>query len=106
MEIQFDTKELRDICEQEAVAIELLGVMAAETLIRRLADLRAAEAISDVVAGNPQLGEHGELECFRLSLAEESVLVLTPNHSKPRLDNAGKTDWPMVRRVRVVSLKG
>ena len=106
MEIQFDTKELRDVCEQEAVAIDQLGVMAAGGLKLRLADLRAAEAISDVLAGNPQQGQHDGTDCFRFSLDEGAVLVLTPNHSKPRLDDAGKTDWPQVRRIRVVSLKG
>ena len=106
MEIQFDTKELRDVCEQEAVAIDQLGMMAAETLKLRLADLRAAEAISDVLAGNPQQGQHDGMDCFRFSLNEESVLVLTPNHMKPRIDDAGGTDWPQVRRVRVVYLKG
>ena len=105
MEIQFDTKDLRDACEQEAAAIELLGVTAAETLMGRLSDIRAAEAISDVVAGSPQHGQYGEVDCIRFSLGDGAVLVLTPNHSKPRLDDAGNADWPNVRRVRVVALK-
>lgn len=105
METQFDTKELRNACEQEAAAIELLGVMAAETLMVRLSDIWAAEAISDVVAGNPQYGQHGGVDCIRFSLGDGAVLTLTPNHSTPRFNDAGNTDWVNVRRVRVVSLK-
>lgn len=48
MQLAFETKRLRDICENEERAADELGTKVAEQLKRRLADLRAAESIEEM----------------------------------------------------------
>lgn len=99
MEINFETKALRDACEDEALAAQTLGSAAAEALQHRLADIRAADTIHEVLAGRPQAG--GSMDCYRFELADSFYLVVRPNHMKPRKNAAGMTDWDRVRRVLI-----
>ena len=105
MEIQFSSKEFRDVCEQETVAIGRLGAAAAEVLKNRLADLRAADALHEVLVGSPERGLHGSVDCFRFVLGQGFVLTVVANHAPPRTNRAGNTDWARVRRIRVVALE-
>lgn len=104
MELAFDTEELRDMCEHEATAIARLGTLAAEALKNRLSDIRAADFINDVVAGQPRSSVISGAECFQFDLADH-VLTVTANHAPPRLDGNGLTDWARVRRVKVMSVE-
>lgn len=105
MELAFGTEELRDMCEHEATAIARLGLLAAAALKNRLSDVRAAEFMSDIVAGRPRSGVMSGLECFQFELADRYVLTVVANHVPPRLDGDGRTDWSRVRRVKVVSVE-
>lgn len=105
MEIAFSTRELRDLCELEATAIELLGVSAADALKNRLSDIHAADHIQDVLAGRPRNVRSGTNDYYQLDLADQYVLTVTANHAEPRISGDGKTDWPRVRRVKVMSVE-
>lgn len=105
MELAFDTEDLRDMCEHEATAIARLGTLPAEALKNRLSDIRAADFISDVVAGRPRTSVISGVECFQFDLADRYALTVTANHAPPRLDGNGLTDWSRVRRVKVVSVE-
>lgn len=105
LEISFDTEQLRDLCEDESLAAHALGPDCAEVLKRRLADLRAANSIFDILVGQPQAGEYMEMECYRIRLINGKCLTILSNHTPPRTNAAGTTDWEWVRRIRVVSLE-
>ena len=105
MEINFETKDLRELCDDESIAAERLGVDAADYLRRRLADIRAADSIDDLIAGDPRKGTFGNRDCVRLDLASAFELIVVPNHVPPRNDADGTTAWNRVRRVRVVALE-
>lgn len=105
MEISFETKELRDLCEDESLAAQRLGPAAAEALKHRLADIHAADAIHEVLAGRPLQGQYEEIDCYHFELAEGCRLTVIPNHMSPRINAAGITDWERVRRLRVISLE-
>jgi proteic killer suppression protein len=51
LELAFDSKSLRTTCENESQAKLELGATVAEILKHRLADLRAARSVKDLVAG-------------------------------------------------------
>ena len=72
MELLFKTQMLRTICEEEARAVSMLGVEAADRLRSRLADLRAAGTVSDLVAGNPSFSGDRNSE-LRIRLDDEHV---------------------------------
>ena len=59
LELAFNSRELRSICEHEPTAKDALGAEIAEALRRRLADLRAATSIADLIVGNPHTVEVG-----------------------------------------------
>lgn len=101
VEIAFRTRELRDICEKEANAVDALGADAAGALKRRLADLRAATSIEDLVAGKPMALHGPDEERMSVPLTENCRLVLSANHRHhPRLED-GNVNWSQVRRVKV-----
>jgi hypothetical protein len=97
--------ELRALCDDESVAFQRLGTDAADALKHRLADIRAADSIDDVVAGRPQRGKYLDSDCIRFELAGSHQLTVVPNHAPPRNDAHGHTVWDKVRRVRVVALE-
>lgn len=105
VEISFETKSLRDMCEIESLAIEAIGAPAAEALKRRLSDIRAADAIHEVLAGRPHTVTANGLVSRQFQLSPELVLRVAPNHIKPRLKTDGAPDWERIRRVRVISVE-
>src|SRR5438270_63548 len=50
----FVTLELRTLCETPALAEHELGMLAAQQLRDRLADLQAVDSVMDLPAGNPR----------------------------------------------------
>lgn len=95
---------LRDLSEDESLAAQTLGLAAAEALIHRLADIRAADTIAEVLAGRPQIGNCQGVDCYQFELAEGRRLTLVSSHVVPRNNAFGRTDWARVHRVRVISL--
>jgi proteic killer suppression protein len=104
MELLFKTQMLRTICEEEARAVSMLGVEAADRLRSRLADLRAAGTVSDLVAGNPNFSGDRNSE-LRIRLDDEHDIFCRPNHATPPTDSAGLIDWPRVHRLQVVEIE-
>lgn len=104
MELAFSTKALRAVCESEERAQGELGVDLAGILKRRLADLRAAPDVTDLVAGNPRPALHSKKELM-IDLADGFTVFLTANHAaNPRL-RSGDVDWSKVSRVRLLRIE-
>lgn len=93
------------MCEDDRLASERLGASAAEALRNRLGDIRGADNMYDVLAGNPKTGKYQNADCYRLELSDGFRLTVVPNHQIPRTSLNGETDWNLVRRVKVVSLE-
>lgn len=101
LELSFDAKPLRDICESEETAKRKLGPAVARELKRCLADLRAAASIEDLPMANMQKGEDS---CV-FDLASSCRLVVIPSHIKNPLLESGVIDWATVRRIKVVRIE-
>ena len=103
MEISFDTQSLRGLCEDSTKAAQKLGQVAAEDLKRRLADLRAAESIEDLVASPPtRLDDLRELS---IQIADGFRLILRSNNlTLPMLDSK-RVDWLAVDRIKVMRVE-
>lgn len=105
MELAFDTKSLRDLCEKEDKARHELGPDVARKLKHRLADLRAAESVKDLVAGRPRETESANPGCFVVDLADGFRLAFCANHNNVPLLPTGKVDWAAVNRVRILRIE-
>ena len=69
----------------------------------RLADLRDAQSVEDLVAGSPRVLD-AEQEVMAISLGEGLNISIACNHSNiPRKDD-GKVDWSRVRRIRILKI--
>src|SRR5690242_7486082 len=68
VEIAFAKKSLRRLCESERAARRSLGATVAERLKRRLADLRAANCVKDLVAGRPKELQNAQAEQIAVEL--------------------------------------
>lgn len=102
LEISFADKSLRQLCENEAIAKRKLGIRVAEKLKRRLADLRAASCVKDLVAGRPR-----EVEGIMVvDLCDDYRIILCANHNSIPLLDTGVIDWSMVNRVKILKIEG
>ena len=77
--------------------------MAADGLRRRLADLRAAVSIDDLVASPPtKLADPNELA---IPVSVGLRLVLRCNHLKPPMLSSNAVDWSSVDRVKIIKVE-
>ena len=102
MELRFKDKKLREICENQAVATRKLGDQRARKLRARLADIEAADKVTDLMAGNPHPLKGDRLGQFAVDLAGGWGLVFDPATDPVLRTSDGSVDWS---RVTVVSIK-
>jgi toxin HigB-1 len=104
LELSFSTKDIRGVCEDDTKAREQFGEAPTEALLRRLADLRAAESIRDILVGNlrpDQESQDGMVQI--LDLEDGWVLTIRPSHKRVPYSD-GVVDWTRVSRVQIVDI--
>jgi proteic killer suppression protein len=106
LEIAFENRKLRRLCEDEKAADEALGEGCARHLRHRLADLMAAKSVASLCAGFPRAITFEEPEAMALELGDWGVLAFVSNHATPPTKKDGRLDWGRVTRIRIVSIGG
>lgn len=104
MEIAFQTKSLRDLCERGDRISKQFGDRVGEAIKARLADLRAASTISDVVAGNPRVLTIDGKPVMSLDVHESCSLVFCPNHLRVPLLPDASVNWSAVSRIKILKI--
>ncbi|EGR2844418.1 killer suppression protein [Vibrio parahaemolyticus] len=104
LEISFQTRELRDICQTQAIAENTLGNDVAATLRKRVADLMAAESYLDLPLGNPRLIYKDGNECLILDLCLGRYLEFIPGYHNAPIDHSGEVNWSQVFRVKLMKI--
>lgn len=102
LEIAFDTAPLRSMCEDQDTAKLMIGDGPAEILKHRLADLRAAVSITDIVVGNARILDGSDN--MLIDLCEGCRITLRANHVNKPVKKDGKLDWTKVTRVKILSV--
>ena len=106
LELAFDSKSLRAVCENEAHAQHELGMEAAEVLKHRLADLVSATSVEeDLVAGSPRVLEGTDDRCMAVDLCGGYRMVFCANHPKNPTGPTGKIDWLKVSRIKILRIE-
>ena len=105
MELAFNAKHLRTICESEDDAKKELGETVAEVLKRRLADLRAAVSVMDLVAGHPRTLDGDESDHMILNLRDGYFIVFAANHVNNPTKESGQLDWASVTRIKILRIE-
>jgi len=104
LELSFVSQNIRMICENEDKAKEMLGAPVALTLKSRLADMRAAMFVSELLAGSPGEIVHNNSPAYKLDLTTQERLVFCCVHETIPLLTNGNTDWHQVSRVKLVNI--
>jgi hypothetical protein len=101
LELAFETKALRDICESKATAKERLGAKVADALKRRLSDFQSIDTFDELPFTKPRKNSNN----VSFNLPEGWRLIVTGGHGEnPRLPD-GKTDWTKVTRLKIVRIE-
>lgn len=103
MELSFRTRELRSICEDKEAAARLYDAAMVRALHARLADLRAADSLKDLVAGHPRLTS--DPPTLSMDVTPGCYLVCRANHPRARETADDDFDWDLVRRLQVIEIK-
>ena len=104
MDITFDNGELEKLCSNAKYATRKLGAISARKLQSRLADIVAAQNVTELVAGNPHPLTGDRIGSLSIALHRGHRLVLRPDHDPvPSLEDGG-IDWRCVTSVRVVEI--
>ena len=105
MELAFDSKPLRTICESEDDATQELGHAVSEILKHRLADLRAATSIADLLVGRPRVLQRAVHQYMAVDLGDDLRLVFCANHPNNPVAKSGQVDWLKVSRIKILRIE-
>lgn len=105
LELAFESRSLRTLCESEAHAKRELGEAVAEILKRRLADLRAATSVNDLLAGRPRVLDGTERHHMAVDLPDGYRIVFSANHSNNPVTDAGGPDWARISRIKILRVE-
>jgi len=100
----FATKALRELCEDSEALNRAFGDDNAKLLMRRLADLRAAPSVSDILVGVLQ-----EISCdgkphIAIKLKPDFLITFCSNHKKNSKLPSGGVDWSKVSRIKITQI--
>lgn len=105
MQIAFKNKAIRNICEDEVVAINQFGKEIAFKLHSRLADIAAAKNVKDLVAGRPSEIENNPHSNYKLNLSNNYILIFAANNvDLPLLENK-TVNWTKVDRIKILEIR-
>ena len=107
MEITFRTKRLRKVCSKEKEALRELGERCAERLMARMAELRAADVLSDISYLPPvRLHEHvGRGKgVFSVDLKHPHRLLFIPADDPVPYKADGGIDLDNVSAIEVIDI--
>jgi toxin HigB-1 len=101
----FDTLAIRTLCECQSKAERAVGLKAAAHLRERLADIRAAESVAELLAGRPRQIQTSRHPHYAVDLADGYRLVFCANHVRIPLDEMDRVDWSRVSRVKILKIE-
>lgn len=101
MELAFQTRELRKLCEDDVMARAKLPEPTVNDLQMRLADLHAATVVLDLMVLGPTLSTDPP-GTIAFELAGGWELVCQGNHPRPQLASVAPADFTRIRRVKVI----
>ncbi|NHA68642.1 hypothetical protein [Phycicoccus flavus] len=104
MELAFQTRRLRTACEEPMEAAKHYPPLVVASLIRRVADIRAADSPLSLVAGSPSLATSGDPQ-VEIRLASDYILIGVANHQTCPVRQDGEIDWDRVRRLKIVGIE-
>ncbi len=101
LEVAFADESLREFCTKKLAAEAEFGVVVAKHLRGRIADLRAANNVAELVTGNARIHDHG---CYIIDIYKDWHLIFKANHSSNPLRANKHIDWTRVTRIQIIQI--
>ena len=103
MQLSFATKHLRAVCESKSVASRHLDGDVSRNLRARLADLRAAENVTELCTGNPR--EMPKMpNTWMINISDSKILAFEPGQLEVPKLKSGLIDWSKVTRIKIIHI--
>lgn len=104
MELAFQSRALLKMATSRAIAEKKLGPAAGSGFVRLLADLKAANSITDLPYKTEVLGVEAGSPQMLWTVEDECAVVAVPNHWRYEAPNAAGIDWSSIYRIKIVSV--
>ena len=101
MDITYFDNELEKICNDFRYSQKVLGSDGVHKLKQRLADILAAESVTDLIAGHPHPLKGNLYGSFAVSLDRGNRLVFKPNHEEVPYNQDKAIDWSKVTKIKI-----
>ncbi len=105
MEISFENKKLRQLCENQNRAKTQLGTSLALRLKTFLADLDIFNNVNELISGRIYKTRF-ENNTFVIELSGELEIVFSVNHLNPLLSVDNTINWSKVTRIKIINIQG
>jgi len=102
LEIAFADKRLRLLCENQGRAERVLGREPADSLRRRLADIRAVATVSELI-DDLGIGRAEQDECV-FEIGGGLTVRFNANNRQVPSTKPGGIDWTRVSRIKIVQI--
>lgn len=104
LKLAFETEELRDLCTSEVIAIRELPRNVAQSLFRRLADIRAASNILYLPVGKPAEIDAVPPGLVVVKLHQNHHLLFSAAHQQVPILATGNVNWGSVTDVKLLKI--
>jgi hypothetical protein len=104
LELAFQNKELRTLCENEESAIAQYGKDVSSKLKTRLADFRAHKNVTEIVVGKKEEIATESVSAIKVDLCDGYFIVLCSNHVNAPKNSEGKIEWALVSRIKILNI--
>ncbi|MNC34567.1 hypothetical protein D3C75_830050 [compost metagenome] len=102
--LAFETENLRDLCTSEVIACRELPIPVAQSLFKRLADIRAASNILHLPVGKPTEIDGAPPGLVLVNLSHNHHLMFSAVHQKVPILISGNVNWDMVGRIKLLKI--
>lgn len=104
LKLAFETEALRDLCTSEVIALQELPPLVAQSLFRRLADIRAASNILYLPVGKPAELEAAPPGLVVVKLHQNHHLLFSAAHQQVPILSSGNVNWGSVTNVKLLKI--
>lgn len=104
LKLAFETEELRDLCTSEVIALRELPSAVAQSLFRRLADIRAASNILYLPVGKPAELDAAPPGLVVVKLHQNHHLLFSAAHQQVPILSSGSVNWDSVTSVKLLKI--
>lgn len=103
MKVSYEDDDVETLCKYKKVATKKLGMESAKNLQRRLNELHAASAVSELAIGRPHPLRYDRAGQFAVDLHRGQRLIFKPTLQPPPLKEDGSIDWSQVADITIIN---